>query len=82
MVGCRSISPELFPTRVRATGQGLCFNFLVVSFPAGGALVQGNLVYGYGGSYARAGAVVTLIYAAGMVLIWLGPETKDRALPE
>jgi SHS family sialic acid transporter-like MFS transporter len=73
--------PELFPTRVRATGQGLCFNFGRI-LAAGGALVQGNLVAAYGGSYARAGAVVTLIYAAGMVLIWLGPETKDRALPE
>ena len=66
---------------MRATGQGLCFNFGRI-LAAGGALVQGNLVAAYGGSYARAGAVVTLIYAAGMVLIWLGPEIKDRALPE
>jgi MFS family permease len=73
--------PELFPTRVRATGQGLCFNFGRV-LAALGALTQGNLVAAYGGSYAKAGAVVTLIYIVGMALIWLGPETKDKPLPE
>ncbi len=73
--------PELFPTRVRATGQGLSFNAGRV-LAAGGALLQGQLVATYGGSYARAGAVVTLVYVAGMLLIWLGRETKGRPLPE
>src|SRR5205814_9334294 len=69
---------SLFPTRVRATGQGLCFNFGRI-LAAVGALTQGQLVSAYGGSYAKAGAVITLIYFLGMVLIWLGPETKgDR----
>jgi MFS family permease len=73
--------PELFPTRVRATGQGLCYNSGRI-FAAVGALAQGQLVATYGGSYARAGATITLIYIAGMILIWLAPETKDRPLPE
>jgi len=73
--------PELFPTRVRATGQGLCYNFGRI-FAAGGALAQGQLVAAYGGSYARAGATITLIYALGLVLIWLAPETKDQPLPD
>jgi MFS family permease len=73
--------PELFPTRVRATGQGLCFNFGRF-LAAAGALAQGQLVGHYGGSYARAGATLTLIYALGLVLIWLAPETKDRPLPD
>jgi len=73
--------PELFPTRVRATGQGLCFNFGRI-LAAVGALTQGKLVAAYGGSYAKAGAVVTLIYVVGMILIWFAPETKDRPLPE
>ena len=73
--------PELFPTRVRATGQGLCFNFGRI-LAAVGALAQGQLVSSYGGSYAKAGASITLIYIAGLVLIWLAPETKDRPLPE
>ena len=49
---------------------------------AGGALVQGQLVASFEGSYARAGAVVTLIYVLGMAVIWLAPETKGRSLPE
>ncbi|HXI51397.1 MAG TPA: MFS transporter, partial [Candidatus Saccharimonadales bacterium] len=73
--------PELFPTRVRATGQGLSYNFGRI-FAAVGALTQGKLVAALGESYARAGAVVTLVYLAGMILIWFAPETKGRPLPE
>jgi MFS family permease len=73
--------PELFPTRVRATGQGVSYNSGRV-LAAVGALTQGQLVSHYGGSYAKAGAVITLIYVLGLVLIWLAPETKDRPLPE
>jgi hypothetical protein len=47
-----------------------------------GALAQGQLVSAYGGSYAKAGSIVTLVYVAGLFLIWLAPETKDRPLPE
>jgi len=72
--------PELFPTRVRATGQGVCYNAGRV-LAAGGALVQGQLVAAFDGSYARAGATVTLVYLAGLVLIWAGPETAGRELP-
>jgi len=73
--------PELFPTRVRATGQGLCYNFGRV-FAAGGAMVQGSLVAHFNGSYARAGSVVTLIYLLGLAVIWFAPETKGKPLPE
>jgi len=73
--------PELFPTRVRATGQGVSYNSGRL-FAAAGALSQGQLVSHYGGSYAQAGSVVTLIYALGMILIWFAPETKDKPLPE
>jgi MFS family permease len=73
--------PELFPTRARATGQGLSYNFGRI-FAAVGALTQGQLVATFGGSYARAGAIVTLIYLAGMVLIWFAPETKGKPLPD
>lgn len=73
--------PELFPTRVRATGQGLCYNSGRI-LAAAGALTQGQLVAAYGGSYAQAGSVITLIYLVGLGLIWLAPETKGRPLPE
>ena len=34
------------------------------------------------GGYAKMGAIVSLIYIAGLALIWLAPETKGRPLPE
>ena len=43
---------------------------------------MGALMREFGGSFARAGAVVTLIYALGLALVWLSPETKGRPLPE
>lgn len=73
--------PELFPTRVRATGQGLSYNAGRI-LAAAGALTQGQLVALFDGSYARASAVVTLIYLVGMVLIWFAEETKGKPLPE
>ena len=73
--------PELFPTRVRATGQGVSYNSGRV-LAAVGALTQGQLVDHYGGSYANAGAVITLVYLIGLVLIWFAPETRGKPLPE
>lgn len=73
--------PELFPTRVRATGQGLCYNSGRI-FAAVGAVQMGHLMKFYEGSYARAGATITLIYVVGLIIIWLAPETKGKPLPE
>jgi MFS transporter, SHS family, sialic acid transporter len=73
--------PELFPTRVRATGQGLSFNFgrIVAAF---GAIYMGQLIHLFRGAYGLAMAVVCLIYIVGMVVIWFAPETKGKPLPE
>jgi len=46
--------PELYPTRVRATGQGIVLNSARV-FAAVGAIEMGTLMRLFGGSYARAG---------------------------
>ena len=73
--------PELFPTRVRATGQGLCYNFGRI-FAMFGVLGTGSLMKFFDNSYPRACAVISLVYVVGMVLIWFGPETKGRPLPE
>ena len=72
--------PELFPTRMRATGQGLCYNAgrLVAAV---GALTSGALVQFYGG-YAQMGAMITLIYLVGIIAIRFAPETNGRPLPE
>lgn len=73
--------PELFPTRIRATGQGVCYNAGRI-LAAVGAVQMGHLLKFYEGSYARAGATITLVYALGLLLIWLAPETKGKPLPE
>ncbi len=64
--------PELFPTRVRATGAGISFNT--------GRVVAGVVVLSAGllgqlfeGRYDRIGFWSGLIYVAGMGLIWLAP---------
>jgi len=76
--------PELFPTRVRATGQGFGFNFGRV-IAAIGVLQLGNLkalFTPYGWSQGEIFSVLAYIYVAGMILIWFAPETKGKPLPE
>jgi MFS family permease len=73
--------PELFPTRARATGQGLSYNFGRI-LAAVGAWQMPQLMAAFDHSYARAGAAISLVYLVGAGLIWLAPETKGRPLPE
>jgi MFS family permease len=74
--------PELFPTRVRATGQGFGYNF-GRTFAAAGALIKGSMMANvFDGNYAQAGAVISLIYIVGLFVIWLAPETRGQPLPE
>jgi SHS family sialic acid transporter-like MFS transporter len=74
--------PELFPTRVRATGQGFGYNFGRI-IAAAGALYMSHLLQNvFHGNYAQAGAVISLIYLAGLVVIWFAPETRGQPLPE
>lgn len=71
--------PELFPTRVRATGSGLCYN--VGRFAtAGGVLAAGALFTAVGGSYPAVGTVAALIYGLGMIIIWYAPDTGGQTL--
>ena len=73
--------PELFPTAVRATGQGFAFNFGRIVAAIGG-LQTATLMGFFGGSFPKAGSVLAAIYLLGVVIIWLGPETKGRPLPD
>jgi SHS family sialic acid transporter-like MFS transporter len=71
--------PELFPTRVRATGSGLAYNSGRFG-TAVGVLLAGMLFAALGGDYPRVGAICSLIYALGAVAIWWAPETEDKVL--
>jgi SHS family sialic acid transporter-like MFS transporter len=74
--------PELFPTRVRAFGQGFAFNFGRI-LAAIGALQFSYLMKNvFDGSYPQACTVLSCIYVVGMVVIWLAPETRGEPLPE
>lgn len=73
--------PELFPTAVRATGQGFSFNFGRIVAAVGG-LQTANLMAMFGGSFPKAGSVMTVIYLIGVVIIWFGPETRHQSLPD
>jgi MFS family permease len=73
--------PEIFPTRVRATGQGVAFNSGRV-LAALGAWQAPALMAFFDKSYPRAGETIVLVYFIGMILIWFAPETRGRPLPE
>jgi SHS family sialic acid transporter-like MFS transporter len=73
--------PELFPTRVRATGQGFSYNF-GRNLAVVGALATGNLTVAFKGNYNYACALMSGAYLVGFVLIWFAPETKGKPLPE
>ena len=73
--------PELFPTAVRATGQGFAFNFGRVIAAIGG-LQTANLKAYFDGNLPKAGSALAAIYLIGVVIVWFGPETRDEDLPD
>jgi MFS family permease len=73
--------PELFPTRVRATGQGVAFNSGRILAAIGAWNVPSIMAF-FHNSYPKAGTTIVFVYLIGMVLIWFAPETKGRPLPE
>ncbi|MDA9777006.1 MFS transporter [Rubripirellula sp.] len=72
--------PQMFPTRVRATGSGLAYNSGRFA-TAAGVLLAGLLFATLGGDYSRVGSLCSMIYAVGMLVVWLLPqkETKEVA---
>jgi MFS transporter, SHS family, sialic acid transporter len=73
--------PELFPTRIRATGQGVSFN-AGRAVAAGGSVFMGQFVALFNNHYGHAAAAMCSVYAIGAVLIWFAPETSGHPLPE
>jgi MFS family permease len=72
--------PELYPTRLRATGAGFCFNVGRV-FASAGPFLTGVLVTRLG-SLGRAASAVALIYLVGLIILLFAPETRGRPLPD
>src|SRR5207253_5265117 len=72
--------PELFPTRLRATGCGFCYNAARI-LAATAPFALGGLRISLGG-YAQAASVISCEIVLGFDGIALGPETQGRHLPE
>jgi MFS family permease len=71
--------PELYPTRMRATGAGFIFN--AARIPAAcGALIAGTLIAKFGG-YGNAAMVIATVYLLGLGCAPLLPETLGKPLP-
>jgi MFS family permease len=78
--------PELFPTRLRTTGTGFCYNVgrYVASL---GPLAFGSVGAALAGRYEIQGfrlaaVLVASIYLVGIIAAFVGPETMDQPLPE
>jgi MFS family permease len=70
--------PELFPTHIRTTGAGFCFN-IGRTVAAAGPFITGALVTSLG-SFGRAASMISAIYVVGMVTLVFARETKGRPL--
>lgn len=79
--------PELFPTRLRTTGCGFCYNAARILAAFAPYALGGLTVYfkghGFelGGGYVMAASVVSCVYLLGFLGTAMGPETKGKPLP-
>ena len=71
--------PELFPTRLRGTGVGFCYN-TVRYLAAPAPILLGYLASAF--SFRTAAVGMSVIYLVGMVALIWAPETKGKELPE
>ena len=73
--------PELYPTRLRGTGTGFCFN-AGRSLAAPILFVSGWMQKGWGLSLEHSASLLSLLFILGMALLLLAPETRGKDLPE
>jgi MFS family permease len=71
--------PELYPTRIRATGAGFCFNVGRV-LASTSPILTGFLVTALG-TFGRAASMVAVVYLVGLFILPFAPETKGQPLP-
>jgi MFS family permease len=78
--------PELYPTRLRGTGAGFCFNMgRLVTFPM--LLLTGWMQRpvgdgGLGYSLEKAASMLSWLFLLGVVVVMFAKETRGEALPE
>jgi MFS family permease len=72
--------PELYPTRLRATGAGFCFNAGRV-LASVAPFITGFLITALG-SFNMAASIIALIYVLGLAVLPFAPETKGKPLPD
>ncbi len=73
--------PELFPTRIRASGSGLSYNsgrFVTAAM----VFAAAGLVVVFEGDYAKVGSVCGLVYTLGMIAVFWAPDTTQKSLDE
>jgi MFS family permease len=71
--------PELFPTRLRGTGVGFCYN-TVRYLAAPAPILFGMLATQM--SFRTAAVLMSSVYLVGMIALIWAPETKGKPLPE
>jgi MFS family permease len=70
--------PELYPTHLRSLGAGFCFNFARLTTAV--MLVVNGSLQRAGVSFETAGTLLSWLFLLGVVIVWLGPETKGTSL--
>ncbi len=74
--------PEMFPTRVRSTGAGVSFNWGRILTAIGILLSAVALKEVFAGRYAQVGQITGFVYAVGLVVILLVPDTSGNELED
>ncbi|MBI5689743.1 MAG: MFS transporter [Verrucomicrobia bacterium] len=69
--------PELFPTHIRATGQGFAYNIGRV-LTGLGVLGAGKLAQVFDGDYRRAAMTMASVYLLGLIVIAFAPDTGGK----
>ena len=78
--------PELYPTRLRSTGVGFCYNVgRIVAALGPFTLVYLNSAFanaGYESPFRMAAMTLSSIYLVGILAVVFAPETRGKPLPE
>jgi MFS family permease len=73
--------PELFPTRLRSTGAGFCFNGgRILAAPI--LFLSGWMMKDWGYTLQETATLLGLLFLLGVAVLWFAQETRGRELPQ